>query len=100
MSYCRWSSNDFDCDVYCYESSSGYEIHVANRRCVFAEPLPPLVPYEPENPQWPTQWVERSRKVSEMVERATWVPIGLPFDGKSFTESTAEDCADRGESSK
>jgi DNA repair photolyase len=32
MSYCRWSSDYFNCDLYCYESNSGYETHVAAYR--------------------------------------------------------------------
>lgn len=30
MSYCRWSTDDFTCDLYCYESSEGYVTHVAS----------------------------------------------------------------------
>jgi len=33
MSYCRWSSDNFNCDLYCYEDvSGGYTTHVANYR--------------------------------------------------------------------
>lgn len=33
MSYCRWSSNNWDCDVYVYEDvAGGWTIHVAGRR--------------------------------------------------------------------
>jgi hypothetical protein len=33
MSYCRWSSNHFECDVYVYEDvSGGWTTHVAGRR--------------------------------------------------------------------
>jgi hypothetical protein len=33
MSYCRWSSDHFDCDVYVYEDvSGGWTTHVAGRR--------------------------------------------------------------------
>ena len=29
MSYCRWSSDNFQCDVYCYaDVSGGYTTHV------------------------------------------------------------------------
>lgn len=34
MSYCRWSSDDFGCDLYCYESDDGYTTHVASNRVV------------------------------------------------------------------
>ena len=36
MSYCRWSSDDFQCDVYVYESvAGGFVTHVAANRVVF-----------------------------------------------------------------
>ena len=28
MSYCRWSTDDFACDLYCYESAAEYVTHV------------------------------------------------------------------------
>lgn len=32
MSYCRWSSDDFECDLYCYaDVRGGYTTHVAGR---------------------------------------------------------------------
>ena len=44
MSYCRWSSMDYDCDLYIYESESGFEIHVARRRPdIDRSKLPPPV---------------------------------------------------------
>lgn len=33
MSYCRWSSDNFECDLYCYSDvNGGYTTHVAGRR--------------------------------------------------------------------
>ena len=29
MAYCRWSSEDYQCDLYCYESKEGYVTKVA-----------------------------------------------------------------------
>jgi hypothetical protein len=34
MSYCRWSSMDFTCDIYAYESDGGFVVHVASGRFV------------------------------------------------------------------
>ena len=100
MSYCRFSSFDFRCDVYCYESAIGYQTQVAANRVVFAEPLPEPVPYDPDKPDWADRWVRRSQKVFDMVLHATRVDIGLPHDGQSFLDSTPGDCADRLESLK
>lgn len=38
MSYCRWSSDNYRCDVYALESDLGYEINVAVGR--YPEPIP------------------------------------------------------------
>lgn len=33
MSYCRWSSDNYNCDIYAYESCyGGYEIHIASSK--------------------------------------------------------------------
>jgi len=33
MSYCRWSSDNYQCDVYCYaDVGGGYTTQVASRR--------------------------------------------------------------------
>ena len=33
MSYCRWSDNNFTCDLYCYEDcKGGYTTHIAKYR--------------------------------------------------------------------
>ena len=34
MSYCRWSSDDFQCDVYVFGSDTGFETYVARGRYV------------------------------------------------------------------
>lgn len=43
MSYCRFSSMDFTCDIYAYESNEGYVIHVAANRVVGDIPKTPNI---------------------------------------------------------
>jgi hypothetical protein len=88
MSYCRWSSDDFQCDVYVYASDQGYTTHVAGRRPAFAKPLPPLADY-------PDAWFVRHEVVRRMVEVAELVDIGLEHDGESFYDYTPDECAER-----
>ena len=39
MSYCRWSTDSFDCDIYAYQhTDGGYRVHVSRNRLV--KPLP------------------------------------------------------------
>lgn len=93
MSYCRWSSDDFQCDVYVYESCyGGCEIHIAGNRVVFKEPLPDPIPYTVENAE--AYWA-RMRKVNAMVKEAERVDIELPHAGESFNEHSPGACADR-----
>ncbi len=87
MSYCRWSSDDFQCDVYCYESSSGYVTHVAGNKPVFKTELPPRVSVDKNT----GAWLARHEKISKMLEEAEAVPIGLPYDGKYFCDRDIDD---------
>ncbi len=86
MSYCRFSSDDFQCDVYVYESDMGYEVHVANYKTNFHEPTPAPIKLTPENI---LEYVDRVNKVLEMLEKADKQPIGLPHDGESYCFDTA-----------
>jgi len=93
VSYCRWSDNDSQCDVYVYEDCyGGYTTHVARVRRIPDEPLPPTIPFTPENKD---AWLARYHEVSQILARTKATPIGLPFDGESFNDDTPEECADR-----
>lgn len=98
MSYCRWSSDDFRCDVYVYESEEGWRTHVAAVRVVHSGPLPdPIPPLAPDAGRaqleaWAEGVVARNRAVRALaVERQ---PIGLPCDGASYIDPTPGACAD------
>ena len=62
MSYCRWSSDDFRCDLYIYESAAGFVIHVAANR---VEWDPPTSPYKLEKLQLPHEKARHLRRVSK-----------------------------------
>lgn len=90
MSYCRWSSDDFQCDVYVYEDVyDGWATHVANFRRQYLSSLPPKLPNDAKF----LAFVERQRTV--MNAPYTMAPIGLPYDGESFYDPTPGDCAQR-----
>ena len=92
MSYCRFSSDDFQCDCYCYgESIGGYVIHVAGRRAIFKDPLPPPIMLDKDNTQ---EWWARHKKVSKMLEKAELRPLGLPHDGQTLHADTPGEAAD------
>lgn len=60
MSYCRWSSMDYQCDLYIYDDvSGGLTVHVAAGRLAGTDPY-------------------------------VFEPIGLSRDGETFYEATIE----------
>jgi hypothetical protein len=90
MSYCRWSSDDFQCDLYVYEHVDGYYVTwVAPSRYAFKEPLPDPVPWKDDG------WVARENKVDEMVETADRVPTGGPHDGEEFHDKYLPELKER-----
>jgi len=57
MSYCRFSSNNWDCDVYVYESGYvGFVTHVASRR--IQGMVPKVSRWETVSPE---QWIEENK---------------------------------------
>ncbi|NOX52987.1 MAG: hypothetical protein GXP27_00830 [Planctomycetes bacterium] len=81
MAYCRWSSMDYQCDLYVYHGPRGIVIHVATSHPQFKGPLPPPIPLTKETLN---EWLERDAKISEMLKEADHVPIGGPCDGKNW----------------
>lgn len=97
MSYCRWSSNNFKCDLYCYEDATGYAIHVAANR--WGDGWPKPVPkacfkdgvyqygVDPEADRlFEEHWEEEGKHIH---------PIELPFAGMTFHVDTLEDMRDK-----
>lgn len=96
MAYCRWSSMDFQCDLYVYHSSDGtWPIHVAAGRLELGrEPDP----YSDENIKLMQTDISRwfsiyNKWYAELKTRST-KPIGLSLDGESFYPNSAKECAD------
>ena len=92
MSYCRWSSDDFKSDVYCYEGANGFVIMVAENKHIFTEPLPPKVEFDVDNLD---EYFARDSLVMDIVRRAETVPINLPHAGESFTCASPQETADK-----
>jgi len=100
MSYCRWSSNNFNCDLYCYHSDWGFETHVAGGRyrwwvrfcwLLFCKKLKLDNGRTIRYGQW-------FPKVSLLLHlpRWTWqVKINHECAGKSFTDETEQDMVSR-----
>lgn len=86
MSYCRWSSDDFKCDVYAYHSVGDfYQIYVASNR--YKGNVPEVPPINEVNRE---EWKEATKKRSEYLRGCETEKIGLPLDGKGFSCNTIE----------
>lgn len=84
MSYCRWSSMNFGCDLYCYESEQGYVTHVANLRVVGDIPEVDsslFLNYTEENVE---KFFEQQKAQFEFLDTAERKPIGLKYDGQTL----------------
>lgn len=119
MSYCRFSSMNWMCDVYVYESCyGGWTTHVASNRRIFP-PIPDLsimrVPTFGRKYDMETRRSSYPSRLHEIAGRAClsfwtfWhgrihmgsldlIPsrkIGLEHDGETFGDDSAGECADR-----
>lgn len=97
MSYCRFSSNDFQCDVYVYaDVTGGFTTHVAGNRVVFGRELPEVVALNGEADA--VRWYARHKQVMEMIDESKRESIDLPHAGGTFNDHDANECANRLES--
>lgn len=93
MSYCRWSSDNFQCDIYCYEHCyGGIMIHVAANR--IAEPLPEMPAFTRENLESGV-WMDAHRRNMALLDKMERVAIGLPHDGETFHVESFQEAADK-----
>ena len=89
MSYCRWSSDNWKCDVYCYEDvSGGWTTHVAGMKRIGV----PEANFPEENTEeGKAKWAAEMKAQMEYLDKAELVPIGLPYDGESFNDGSLQD---------
>lgn len=93
MSYCRWSSMDFKCDLYCYEHVDGtWTTHVASNKVV--TPIFPDAPWALLTKggvvgRYVYLWWHRLHMwtVGIGIRR----PLGLAHDGETFKDGSLED---------
>ena len=79
MSYCRWSSDDWKCDLYCYHSVCGnYITHIARLKHNDV----PVNPHKFPN----NEWFSFHQEQMEFLNTAELTEIGLPYDGMHFSD--------------
>lgn len=91
MSYCRWSSDDFRCDLYCYEDvAGGWTTHVAGNRILGDIPHEDWKLLATGRTEDAKEFMRQHRAQSDFLKTAQRAPIGLPHDGQSFNDPTLE----------
>lgn len=95
MSLCRWSTDNYACDLYVYEDvRAGWTIHVAGNRIVGDIPkLPPL--NGDRSPEAIERWNLAYVAQCAFLDSCDWEPIGLPFDGETFREPSRDHLVER-----
>lgn len=88
MSYCRWSTNDFSCDLYVYASGDNeYTIHVAGNKPIGDIPK---ITSDYMNAGGPGDTVRCEEWRSQHQTQLDWLmacereKITLPYAGESF----------------
>lgn len=95
MSYCRWSSDNFNCDVYAYESVyGGIEVNLANRR--YKGEIPKvddslLLSFTTENKEL---WQAQKKAQSYYLERCGTEPLQLKEKRKDYNVDTLQELYD------
>lgn len=91
MSYCRWSTDSFRCDLYCYaDVRGGWTTHVATMR------VPDSGPTEDhslmnQGEAGIAEWLRQHEALMAWLQSAEKIRIGGLYDGKTFRDSTLVD---------
>jgi hypothetical protein len=93
VSYCRWSSDWFRCDLYVYEHVDGYfAIHVAGRTNKACDNLPPEFDADEEEAFDVGRWLALTEKLHTLMgegfDDSKYRPLNLPHDDETFEEPT------------
>ncbi|WP_156782258.1 hypothetical protein [Acidihalobacter aeolianus] len=90
MTYCRFSDDDYQCDVLVYNNVHGtITIQVASMRRIYTTTLPPRVPFSIATVE---AWMERENTMREIRRRhCISERIGYSYDGHVLRAKTPLD---------
>ena len=91
MSFCRFSSHDFRCDFYAYESLHGFELHVAALRVEWDPPPSPLTNLQLP----PDEWQDLYHRYHQAYNAAPKHRIDHPEAGSCHTLPSLQDLRDK-----
>lgn len=87
MSYCRWSTSDFQCDLYAYEDvDGGWTIHVASNRVVGIPPHEDWTLLIKGGDAEAAAFWQQHAALDAWLETCEHAPIGLAYDGCTFRD--------------
>lgn len=93
MSWCRWSSMAWRCDLYIYESNDGIVTHCATRRRTPLNPDDPCPEYVIG--KGVDEFVASAEAQSDWLraegERWHWTDVPEPWRGESYTDTDVAD---------
>ena len=93
MSYCRFSSDCYQSDVYVYaDVSGGFTTHVAGRK---RRPLKPVPVPPPDDEDFPLAYWEACSAWCQDESNWEWQDIIHEAGGQTFNDATEKACADR-----
>jgi hypothetical protein len=93
MSYCRWSTDAFRCDVYAYEDvSGGWTIHVAGRKRQIPDSV--VCPFSMPDYASP-EWFKYYQEFQTALDSYPFVALTAPSAGETFNEPTLAEFRDR-----
>lgn len=94
MAFCRWSCDDFKCDLYVYaDCYGGYTCHVAGTKIL--GDIPHFQIFTDGNGELDIDKTMAAKDAQhKFLETAERAPIGLSRDGESFNVGTAEELKD------
>ncbi|TWI84709.1 hypothetical protein JM93_03043 [Roseibium hamelinense] len=96
MAFCRFSDEDYGCDLYIYEDTDGgYVTHVASFRYDWKPPKPSPYDFDYMKKAHEKTWKAQLKKYHEKLKHARQVTIGLPFDGHTFWDEDVEEVIER-----
>lgn len=92
MSYCRWSSDGFRCDVYAYEHVDGYyAVHVASRKRLFPPDfMPDLTKDFFARKISAETYAKNHKEYMDLMDTLPWRDLTYPSAGKTFEEPDLE----------
>lgn len=91
MSYCRFSSDNWKCQVYCYGGSDGFYTYVAGNKVVGDVPsLDWELLRKSDDDEALKEFQRQYTEQMAWLDGAERKPIGLPYDGQAFTDPDLE----------